>query len=152
ESFGPALENVFAAVADLSGRFAELAFVFPVHRNPLVHGAAHRLLGGRSNVHLLEPLPYPEVVWMMDPCRLILSDSGGVQEEAPSLRKPVLVLRETTERPEAREAGAMELVGTSRERIVETATRMLTDAGYYRAHQIDRNPYGDGHSAERIVD
>jgi UDP-N-acetylglucosamine 2-epimerase (non-hydrolysing) len=152
ESFGAGLENIFGAVADLSQRFAELAFVFPVHRNPQVHSAAHRLLAGRSNVHLLEPLPYPEFVWMMDRCRLILSDSGGVQEEAPSLKKPVLVLRDTTERPEAHEAGAMELVGTSRQRIVETATRMLTDEAYYRAHQVERNPYGDGRSAGRIVE
>ncbi len=152
ESFGGGLENVFAAVAELSERFGELAFVFPVHRNPQVRSAAHRLLEGRANVHLLEPLPYPEFVWMMDRCRLILSDSGGVQEEAPSLKKPVLVLRDTTERPEAHEAGAMELVGTSRQRIVETATRMLTDEAYYQAHQVERNPYGDGRSAARIVD
>jgi UDP-N-acetylglucosamine 2-epimerase (non-hydrolysing) len=152
ESFGAGLENVFAAVADLSQRFSNLAFVFPVHRNPQVRAAAHRRLEGRANVHLLEPLPYPEFVWMMDRCRLILSDSGGVQEEAPSLKKPVLVMRDTTERPEAYEAGAMELVGTCRQRIVETATRMLTDEAYYRAHQLERNPYGDGRSAGRIVE
>jgi UDP-N-acetylglucosamine 2-epimerase (non-hydrolysing) len=152
ESFGAGLENVFAAVAELSQRFADLSFVFPVHRNPQVQGVAHRLLNGRQNVHLLEPLPYPEFVCIMDRCRLILSDSGGVQEEAPSLRKPVVVLREMTERPEAREAGAMELVGTCRQKIVEVATRMLTDEAYYRAHQVERNPYGDGHSAGRIVE
>jgi UDP-N-acetylglucosamine 2-epimerase (non-hydrolysing) len=152
ESFGAGLESVFAAIAELAQRFADFSFVFPVHRNPQVQGLAHRLLNGRQNVHLLEPLPYPEFVWMMDRCRLILSDSGGVQEEAPSLRKPVVVLRETTERPEAREAGAMELVGTCRQRIVEVATRMLTDEAYYRAHQVDRNPYGDGRSAGRIVE
>jgi UDP-N-acetylglucosamine 2-epimerase (non-hydrolysing) len=103
-------------------------------------------------VHLREPVPYPEFVWLMDRSSLILTDSGGVQEEAPTLRKPVLVMRETTERPEAVEAGAVELVGTSFEKIVKKASLLLRDSTEYARRQIDHNPYGDGKSAPRIVE
>ncbi len=152
ENFGPGFENICRAIAMLAERFAEVAFIYPVHLNPNVQEPVYRLLGKRENVHLMEPVAYPEFVWLMDRSTLILSDSGGVQEEAPSLRKPVLVMRETTERPEAVEAGAVELVGTSLERIVSGVTRLLTDAKEYARRQIDHNPYGDGKAAQRIVE
>ena len=133
-------------------RFPDVEFVYPVHLNPNVREPVGRLLAGEANIHLCEPAPYPEFVWLMDRSTLILTDSGGVQEEAPSLRKPVLVMRETTERPEAVEAGAVELVGTDVVRIVDRASLLLSDPAAYALHQIDRNPYGDGHAAERIVD
>jgi len=152
ESFGPPFEAMCRAIATLAGQFAECEFVYPVHLNPNVQEPVRRILGGLRNVHLVEPAAYPEFVWLMDRSKLILTDSGGVQEEAPSLRKPVLVMRRTTERPEAVEAGAARLVGTETHSIVEGVTRLLSDPAAYAACQIDRNPYGDGHAAERIVE
>ncbi|MFO0916132.1 MAG: UDP-N-acetylglucosamine 2-epimerase (non-hydrolyzing) [Pirellulales bacterium] len=152
ENFGGGFQAICEGIAELAGRFPDVAFVYPVHLNPNVQEPVHRLLGGFANVRLIAPVPYPEFVWLMDQSTLILSDSGGVQEEAPSLRKPVLVMRETTERPEALEAGAVELVGTSKQRIVDRVTVLLTDSSEYAKHQIDQNPYGDGQAARRIVD
>jgi UDP-N-acetylglucosamine 2-epimerase (non-hydrolysing) len=151
ENFGAGMEALCRAVAELAQRLPEVEFLYPVHLNPNVQEPARRLLAERERVHLVAPVPYPEFVWLMDRARLILSDSGGVQEEAPSLRRPVLVMRETTERPEAVEAGAVELVGTDVGRIVERTIALLCDPQQYAARQIDRNPYGDGHAAERIV-
>jgi UDP-N-acetylglucosamine 2-epimerase (non-hydrolysing) len=152
ENFGGGFENICRAISQLARRFAEVEFVYPVHLNPNVQEPVRRLLSQRANVHLLAPAPYPEFVWLMDRSTLILTDSGGVQEEAPSLGKPVLVMRDTTERPEAVEAGAVELVGTSPEAIVRGVTTLLTDAQEYRRRQIERNPYGDGSASRRIVE
>jgi UDP-N-acetylglucosamine 2-epimerase (non-hydrolysing) len=152
ESFGPGFECICRAIAALSRRFSDCELLYPVHLNPNVQEPVRRLLGDRENVHLLPPVAYPEFVWLMHRSTLILTDSGGVQEEAPSLQKPVLVMRDTTERPEAVEAGAAKLVGTSVERIVSAAAELLTDPAAYAACQISTNPYGDGHAAERIVD
>lgn len=152
ESFGQGFQNICQAIADLAARFPDVHFVYPVHLNPNVHEPVHRLLGKKPNVHLTEPAPYPEFVWLMDRSTVILTDSGGVQEEAPSLKKPILVMRETTERPEALEAGAVELVGTDVDKIVSSVTTLLTDPQEYARRQIDVNPYGDGHAAQRIVD
>lgn len=152
ESFGEGFEEICRAIASLAETFADCQFIYPVHLNPNVQEPVRRMLGGRPNVHLTEPAAYPEFVWLMDRSRLILTDSGGVQEEAPSLRKPVLVMRDRTERPEAVQAGAALLVGTSAQTIVEAVARLLTDREAYAACQIDHNPYGDGHAAERIVD
>jgi UDP-N-acetylglucosamine 2-epimerase (non-hydrolysing) len=127
-------------------------FVYPVHLNPNVREPVGRLLANCANIHLCDPAPYPEFVWLMDRSTLILTDSGGVQEEAPSLKKPVLVMRATTERPEALQSGAVELVGTDIRKIVTQVSLLLTDAAEYASRQIDVNPYGDGNSAERIVD
>jgi len=151
ENFGRGLENICRAIVELAERFAGWHFVYPVHLNPNVQEPVRRLLGPHANLHRIEPVTYPEFVWLMDRATLILTDSGGVQEEAPSLGKPVLVLRETTERPEAVEAGAARLVGTSTERIVEGVTTLLTDPAAYAACQIAHNPYGDGQAAARIV-
>jgi len=152
ENFGPGFENICRAIATLAERFPDVAFVYPVHLNPNVQQPVHRLLGGLVNVYLREPVPYPEFVWIMDRSTLILTDSGGVQEEAPTLRKPVLVMRDTTERPEAVEAGAVELVGTNFDRIVNQASLLLDNSAEYARRQIDHNPYGDGKSAPRIVE
>ncbi|MBN1394957.1 MAG: UDP-N-acetylglucosamine 2-epimerase (non-hydrolyzing) [Pirellulales bacterium] len=152
ENFGDGMEHICAAVARLAERFPQVEFLYPVHLNPRVREPVGRLLPAVPNVHLREPAPYPEFVWLMDRATLILTDSGGVQEEAPSLRKPVLVMRETTERPEAVEAGAVELVGTDPRRIVDRASLLLTDQNAYRSRQIENSPYGDGRAAERIVE
>jgi UDP-N-acetylglucosamine 2-epimerase (non-hydrolysing) len=152
ENFGDGMEQICSAIRILARRFPEVAFLYPVHLNPNVREPVGRLLHGEPNVRLCEPAPYPEFVWLMDRSTLILTDSGGVQEEAPSLRKPVLVMRETTERPEAVEAGGVELVGTDVFRIVDRASTLLTDKAAYSLHQIDHSPYGDGRAAQRIVD
>lgn len=152
ENFGPGFTNIVRAIGSLAERFPGHAFVYPVHMNPNVRVPVQRALRGRRNVHLVDPAPYPEFVWLMDRCRVILTDSGGVQEEAPTLRKPVVVMRDTTERPEAVEAGAARLVGTSADAIVDAVEALLEDSEFYAACQIDRNPYGDVQAARRIVD
>lgn len=138
------------ALAALAQR-DDVQIVYPVHRNPNVLGPAHELLGGHPNIVLIDPLPYVPLVDLMGRSHLIISDSGGIQGEAPSLVKPVLVLREKTERPEAVEAGTVKLVGTSESRIVEAATELLDDAGRYAAMTRIHNPYGDGHACEKIA-
>jgi len=150
ENFGAKFEAICRAIVQLAGRFQDTAFVYPVHLNPNVREPVFRLLGHRANIHLVAPAAYPEFVWLMDRSTLILTDSGGVQEEAPSLRKPVLVMRDTTERPEAVEAGAAELVGTSEASVVQAVSRLLTDPVEYGRRQIARNPYGDGQAGHRI--
>ncbi|MCA9092866.1 MAG: UDP-N-acetylglucosamine 2-epimerase (non-hydrolyzing) [Planctomycetaceae bacterium] len=152
ENFGGGFENICRAVAQLATDFPDVEFVYPVHLNPNVQGPVHRVLGNIPNVHLVPPAAYPEFVYLMDRATLILTDSGGVQEEAPSLKKPVLVMRDTTERPEAVEAGAVELVGTSFEAIVAGCSKLLSDPVEYAARQIDRNPYGDGQASSRIIE
>lgn len=152
ENFGDGFQNICSAVATLADRFKEVEFVYPVHLNPNVQGPVYKILGDRKNIHLLEPLAYPEFVWLMDRSTVILTDSGGVQEEAPSLKKPILVMRETTERPEALDAGAVELVGTSITAIVDGVGKLLTDPKEYARRQIEVNPYGDGKAAGRIVE
>ena len=152
ENFGAGLQAICEAIATLAERFPDVAFLYPVHLNPRVLEPVRQMLSGRPNVHLTEPAAYPEFVWLMQRSTLILTDSGGVQEEAPSLRKPVLVTRETTERPEAVEAGAAELVGTSADAIVSRVSLLLTDEAEYARRQVAVNPYGDGQAAKRIVD
>jgi UDP-N-acetylglucosamine 2-epimerase (non-hydrolysing) len=152
ENFGCGLQNICTAIATLADRFRDCCFLYPVHLNPNVQHCVHRALSGRRNVLLTGPVGYAEFVWLMHRSTLILTDSGGIQEEAPSLGKPVLVMRETTERPEAVEAGACRLVGTSVEGIVRAATTLLTDPIEYAACQVAESPYGDGRAARRIVD
>lgn len=152
ENFGAGFRHICEAIASAALRFPDIEFLYPVHLNPNVRGPVFELLSNSRNIHLVEPTPYPEFVWLMDRSTLILSDSGGVQEEAPSLRKPVLVMRETTERPEAVEAGAVELVGTDPAKILARLTALLSDDAEYHRHQIDHNPYGDGRASRRIVE
>lgn len=150
ESFGPGFERICQALRTLSER-DDVQIVYPVHLNPNVREPVWRVLGACPRIHLIEPLEYVPFVYLMSRAYLIVTDSGGVQEEAPSLGKPVLVMRETTERLEAVEAGTAKLVGTDCERIVAEAVRLLEDAAAYRAMAQAHNPYGDGHAAERIA-
>ena len=150
ESFGAPLEGIFLALKQLASR-GDVEIVYPVHLNPNVQEPAYRILGGTPHVTLLPPIDYLALVHLMKHATLVLSDSGGIQEEAPTFGKPVLVLREVTERPEGIEAGILKLVGTDTQRIVEEATLLLDDPAAYARMAQAGNPYGDGHAAERIV-
>jgi UDP-N-acetylglucosamine 2-epimerase (non-hydrolysing) len=151
ENFGAGFRAICSGIAQLAELFPDVAFVYPVHLNPNVRAPVHSMLGGRKNVHLIEPLSYLPFVALMDRCTMILTDSGGIQEEAPSLGKPVLVMRETTERPEAVREGTARLVGTDVRRIVAETSRLLSDPAERARMVTSRNPYGDGHASERIV-
>jgi UDP-N-acetylglucosamine 2-epimerase (non-hydrolysing) len=153
ESFGDGFDRICRGIRTLAMRFPEVQFVYPVHLNPQVRGPVKRILGtaGCKNVHLIAPLSYLAFVYMMSRAYVILTDSGGIQEEAPTFGKPVIVMRETTERPEAFEAGYARLVGTDEERIVTETSRLLTDSSAYTAMTPGRNPFGDGRAAERII-
>ncbi len=152
ESFGEGFARICLAIAELAGRFPEVAFVYPVHLNPKVREPVFAVLSGRPNVHLIDPVDYLSFVALMTRSRIVLTDSGGVQEEAPGLGKPVLVLRDTTERPEAVEAGTVRLVGTDKGTIVDGVTTLLRDENTYLAMARAVNPYGDGKACPRIVD
>ncbi len=150
ENFGPGFERICEALAKLSQR-DDVQIVYPVHLNPNVREPVMRILGNRPNVHLIEPVDYLGFVYLMSRCYLIITDSGGVQEEAPSLGKPVLVMREVTERPEAVEAGTVILVGTDGSRILARSQRLLDDVAEYAVMSRAHNPYGDGRASQRIV-
>ncbi len=154
ENFGPGFEAICRAIAELMRCFPTTQFVYPVHLNPNVREPVRRILGAGNapNIHLIEPLAYLPFVAMMDRATVILTDSGGVQEEAPSLGKPVLVMRETTERPEAVEAGTVKLVGTNYDAIVEQTSKLLADPVARAAMTRIHNPYGDGQAVKRIVE
>ncbi|MCO4746187.1 MAG: UDP-N-acetylglucosamine 2-epimerase (non-hydrolyzing) [Proteobacteria bacterium] len=152
ESHGDGFVRICTAIRTLAERFDDVQFVYPVHLNPKVQEPVHKYLSGVANIHLIAPLGYAPFVRLMDRSALILTDSGGIQEEAPALGKPVLVLRDTTERPEGLEAGTVKLVGTDVERIVDEATQLLTDEAAYAAMAEAHNPYGDGHASARILD
>jgi len=151
ESFGPGMERICTAISRLAAAHPEVEYVYPVHLNPRVCHTVQALLRGRPNIHLLPPLPYPEFVWLMDRATVVLTDSGGVQEEAPSLGKPVVVMRETTERPEAVHAGLATLVGTHIDRIVAAVSKHL-QMPRGESNSARPNPFGDGRAARRIVD
>ncbi|MEK7412360.1 MAG: UDP-N-acetylglucosamine 2-epimerase (non-hydrolyzing) [Planctomycetota bacterium] len=150
ENFGDGMERMCRALARIAGR-GDVQVLYPVHPNPNVLEPVRRLLGAVPGVHLIEPQDYLPFIWLMQRSHLILTDSGGVQEEAPSLGRPVLVMRDTTERPEAVEAGTVRLVGTDEERIVSESNRLLDDPAAWQAMTRAHNPYGDGHAAERII-
>lgn len=152
ESFGGGFERICEAIALLADRYPDVDLVYPVHLNPNVREPVHRLLSSRSNVHLIEPRDYLPFVYLMNRATIILTDSGGIQEEAPSLGKPVLVMRDTTERPEAVDAGTVKLVGTDVELIVRETTRLLDDEAAYKAMSFAHNPYGDGQACKRILE
>jgi UDP-N-acetylglucosamine 2-epimerase (non-hydrolysing) len=152
ESFGKGFENICRAIRGIAEKTTDVEVVFPVHLNPNVREPVQRILSGFSRVHLIEPLDYPEMIWLMSRSYLVLTDSGGVQEEAPSLGKPVLVMREVTERKEGIEAGSAVLVGTEQAQIEEKCLRLLNNADEYNKMASVRNPYGDGKAAGRIVD
>lgn len=150
ENHGERLEQILAAIAQIAGRNPSVDIRFPVHPNPNVRGVVHDRLGRMGNVTLLPPLGYPEFVAEMNQAMFILSDSGGVQEEAPALSRPVLVLREETERPEAVDLGLNILVGSDTQRIAREAQRLIDDADAYRAMAKGVSPYGDGRASQRI--
>lgn len=151
ENWGEPMEHIGRAIARLSRAFPETTFVLPAHLNPTVRDSLLPPLAGLANVIVTEPVDYVDMAFLLDASTLVITDSGGVQEEAPSLGKPVLVLRETTERPEAVEAGTVRLVGTDEDAIVAEATKLLTDPAAYASMAHAVNPYGDGLAAQRIV-
>jgi UDP-N-acetylglucosamine 2-epimerase (non-hydrolysing) len=150
ESFGGGFERICEAIVRLTEAYSDLGILYPVHLNPQVQEPVRRLLGSNPRVALVNPAGYEDFIWLLDRCVFALSDSGGVQEEAPSLGKPVLVMRETTERPEGVAAGTCTLVGTDPDRILAEAHRLLTDPVEYARRAALKNPYGDGHAADRI--
>ncbi|MBS4430062.1 non-hydrolyzing UDP-N-acetylglucosamine 2-epimerase [Pectobacterium punjabense] len=152
ESFGGGFERICSALADIARRHPEVQIVYPVHLNPNVSEPVNRILSGIDNVMLIAPQDYLPFVYLMNRSYMILTDSGGIQEEAPSLGKPVLVMRDTTERPEAVEAGTVKLVGTEVASIVDAVSMLLTDEEAYQAMSRAHNPFGDGQACQRIVD
>lgn len=153
ENFGDGFMNICGALKELALRYSDVDFVYPMHLNPNVRRPIEDVFGNQNlpNVFFIEPLDYLYFVYMMKQSYLILTDSGGIQEEAPSLGKPVLVMREVTERPEALEAGTIRLVGTNRDLIITETSRFLDDKAYYEANQRIANPYGDGNACNRIT-
>jgi len=151
ENWGEPLRDIAQGFLQILDKFPDTALLLPLHRNPTVREPLQALLGDHPRVFLTEPLDYAELVGAIARCYLLLTDSGGLQEEAPSLGKPVLVLRETTERPEAMDAGTAKLVGTNPDQIVATASQLLSNASAYDAMATAINPFGDGHAAERIL-
>lgn len=156
ENFGDGFINICTAIRDLAAKYPEVDFVYPMHLNPNVRKPIHKVFGENledlGNLFFIEPLEYLDFVFLMEKSTLVLTDSGGIQEEAPGLGKPVLVMRDTTERPEALEAGTVKLVGTNYDRIVGKVSRLLDDPAAYNAMSHAINPYGDGHACERIVE
>lgn len=152
ENFGKGFENICSALESLAKGNPEVDFVYPVHLNPNVQEPVNRLLSSLENIHLIEPLDYLPFVYLMNRSFLVLTDSGGIQEEAPALGKPVLVMRDTTERPEAVDAGTVILVGTDTDKITRTTTRLLDDEQFYKNMSYAHNPYGDGKASQRILD
>ena len=151
ENFGHGFESICGAIGELAERFPNHRFVYPVHLNPNVQVPVNQLLRRFDNVHLIPPQSYRPFVALMKACHLVLTDSGGVQEEAPGLGKPVLVMRDTTERPEGVDAGTTRLVGAVRERIVDGVSNLLTDSEAYRRVARTDNPYGDGQATRRVI-
>jgi len=152
ENFGQGFLNICAAIKTLAQRYPAVLFTYPVHLNPNVQKPVYELLGRLDNVELVTPMDYAPFVRLMNSSTLVLTDSGGIQEEAPSLGKPVLVMRETTERPEGVDAGTVRLVGTDVDRIVGSVTELLDDESAYQAMSRAHNPYGDGDASQRIVE
>ena len=151
ENFGDGFQNICAALDEIAAARPDCDIVYPVHLNPNVEKPVRAALGGRSNIHLIAPLEYEPFIWLMDKSHLVLTDSGGIQEEAPALGKPVLVMRDTTERPEAVEAGTVKLVGTDRALISSETLKLLSDETLYRQMSRAHNPYGDGQACARII-
>ncbi len=151
ESFGKGLEQIFSALRTLALRFKNIEIVYPVHLNPRVAQPARKILGGIDRIHLMRPFTYEEMQWIMNRCSFILTDSGGIQEEAPSFKKPVLVLRNVTERPEGITAGIAKIVGTDQEQIINISKKLLSNRRFFQSMVAKKNPYGDGRTTERIV-
>lgn len=152
ESFGEGFENICHALKEIAECYPDLKVIYPVHLNPNVREPVNKILNGVKNIYLIEPLQYPYLIWLMSKCYLVLTDSGGIQEEAPSLGKPVLVMREVTERVEGIEAGTAKLVGTKKEKIVEAVRSLIENPSEYQRMAKAINPYGDGKTSKRIME
>jgi UDP-N-acetylglucosamine 2-epimerase (non-hydrolysing) len=152
ENFGQGFIDLCNAIKNIAQDHPDWDLVYPVHLNPNVQKPVYEILTGQDNVKLIEPLDYSPFVWLMDKSDIILTDSGGIQEEGPALGKPVLVMRDVTERPEAVDAGTVKLVGTNTEKITQGVVEILTDEAVYAAMSRAHNPYGDGRAVERIVE
>ena len=152
ENHGQGFLNICQALKSIAETNENVQIIYPVHLNPNVKGPVYELLSNIPNIFLIEPLAYPAFVWLMARSYLIITDSGGVQEEAPSLGKPVLVMRDTTERPEAVEEGTIILVGTNMKKIIEHTQKLLNDTTAYREMSMLHNPYGDGKACSRIAE
>ena len=156
ENFGDGFINMCTAIRDLKNKYTDVDFVYPMHLNPNVRKPIHEVFGedlsNLGNMFFIEPLEYLEFVFLMEKCNIVLTDSGGIQEEAPGLGKPVLVMRDTTERPEALEAGTVKLVGTNYDKIVSEVSMLLENKEYYDTMSKAVNPYGDGLACGRIVE
>ena len=155
ENFGEGFISMCTAIKDLTQKYPDVDFIYPMHLNPNVRKPIHEVFGedlsNLGNMFFIEPLEYLNFVYLMEKCTIVLTDSGGIQEEAPGLGKPVLVMRDTTERPEAVDAGTVKLVGTDYQKIVDNVSLLLDDAEYYNNMSKAVNPYGDGKACERIV-
>lgn len=152
ENHGQGFINICEALREIAITHKDVQIIYPVHLNPKVKDPVYKTLSDITNIHLIDPIAYPSFVWLMNQSYLIITDSGGVQEEAPSLGKPVLVMRDTTERPEAVDAGTVILVGTNKSKIIEEANRLLNDSSHYQQMSELHNPYGDGKASKKIVD
>lgn len=152
ENFGQGIQNICNAVEYLTEKYPDVHFVWPVHLNPAVHDVVHARFEQQPHVHLVKPLDYPSLLAVIDRAEFILTDSGGLQEESPSFHKPVLILRETTERPEVVQVGAGILVGTDQQKIIQEAERLLADQAHYQRMANVPNPFGDGQASQRILD
>lgn len=152
ESFGRPFEDMCNAIKEIALAYTDIEIIYPVHLNPNVKSTVNKILAGIKNIHLIEPLDYPKLIWLMNKSYMVLTDSGGIQEEAPSLGKPVLVMREVTERMEGVTAGTAKLVGTNKKLIVSECKKLIDDTTYYSSMANAINPYGDGTTSEKIVD
>jgi UDP-N-acetylglucosamine 2-epimerase (non-hydrolysing) len=152
ESFGKPFQDICHAIREIATLYPDVQVVYPVHRNPNVHNPVTAILKGINNIYLIEPIDYPHLIWLLNKSFLVLTDSGGIQEEAPSLGKPLLVMREVTERTEGIVAGTAKLVGTDQQKIIREFSILVTDKAAYKKMSQSHNPYGDGKSASRIVD
>jgi len=152
ENHGEGLLNICSALKQIASENSDVEIIYPVHLNPNVKKPVHKLLSGIANIKLVAPLAYPAFIWLMEKSNIIITDSGGIQEEAPSLGKPVLVTRDTTERPEAVKEGTVLLVGTNTEKIYSETNKLLHNTAYYKSMSLRHNPYGDGKATHRIID
>jgi len=152
ENFGKGFEQICLALKELASKYPKVNFIYPVHLNPNVKKPVYDSLKAIPNIYLIKPLEYEPFIYLLNNCYFVLTDSGGIQEEAPSLGKPVLLLRDTTERPEAVEAGTVEVVGSNKKQIIEGVSRLLDNKKHYKKMSRAHNPYGDGLACKRIVD
>jgi UDP-N-acetylglucosamine 2-epimerase (non-hydrolysing) len=151
ENHGQGFENICKALKEIATKNKDVELIYPVHLNPNVQKPVYEYLSDIPNIHLIDPMAYPEFVWLMNKSYIIITDSGGIQEEAPSLGKPVLVMRDTTERPEAVEAGTVILVGTDTDKIITETQKLLEDTSHYQSMSRLHNPYGDGKACDKII-